>query len=194
MMDTLPNILECFGEGAVRKGKRRLQKLLGRKEYRHLMAEIASKAPGIRQVDAIAEIVSQVDELLSTPVSSIMIKTWNESGVMKKYLDKSAYDPNAVHYVELLEHTIRSKQRPYLEITLAGTPLSKKIELDVDLTLTVEGIVLKIQDARIKEISLGKCKGSGRVSCAGLVLMEKKTGSLELPAKLDLGQGIPIAA
>lgn len=194
MMDTAPNILECFGESAVRKGRRRLQKLLAGKEYRHLMAEIAGKLPGIRQVDAIAAIVNQVDELLRTPVSAIMIKTWNESGVMKKYLDKAAYDPNAVHYVELFEHTIRSKQRPYLEITLAGTPLSKRIELDVDLALTVEGIVLKIQDAKIKEIGLAKCKGSGRVSCAGLVLMEKKTGSLELPEKLDLGQGIPIAA
>jgi hypothetical protein len=68
-----------------------------------------------------------------------------------------------------------------------------KIEFNIDISLTLKGIILKIRDGRIKEILTGSCKGKGTVRYGNLVITEKETGSFTLPGSIDLGDGIPIA-
>lgn len=67
-----------------------------------------------------------------------------------------------------------------------------KIELEITVSLALEGFTLKIQDGKIKEILTGSCKGEGSVKCENVVLLEKELAPISLPGSIDLGEGLPI--
>ena len=67
------------------------------------------------------------------------------------------------------------------------------LKLNIDLKLKLKGLILKIQNARIKQIMPGSCMGSGTISFYGKTLVEKETSEFNLPGTVDLGEGIPIA-
>ncbi|MBI2858985.1 MAG: hypothetical protein HYX90_07895 [Chloroflexi bacterium] len=73
-----------------------------------------------------------------------------------------------------------------------GQPVGK-IVFNIAISLALKGIILKIQDARIKEIVTGTCTGNGTIKLEGLVIVERKTEPVSLPGSIRLGEGVPIA-
>jgi hypothetical protein len=131
-------------------------------------------------------------DLLDLRISDIFVKTWNEAGILKKYLDPEEYQPNAEVSVTLSGHKITSEHHPYLDIVLDGMRLARII-LDVNLEFDLDGLVLKIKNGRIREIRTGSCKAKGKVSYKGLLLLQEQSESLDLPGSLHFEKGIPIA-
>ena len=138
------------------------------------------------------EIQSKVDELLNIPIPDVLIRAWRESGVLDKYTNKEEYDPEAVVFIELKEHTITSNHKPHLDLEINKKTIGK-ITFEVNLELTVQGIILKIQDANIKQIKTGIVKASGLINCEGVEITKKESEEIELPGTIELGEGIPIA-
>jgi hypothetical protein len=168
----------------------RFAQLLGSAEliqFAGLLRGQLSAVPG-----ALADISKGLWNLLDIRVSEVLVKVWNESGVLKKYLDPDEYKPEDTVLVELAEHEIQSEHHPSLEILINGQK-ELEIVIDVKLELSVSGMILKIQDAKIKELKTGWCKAKGAVSCKGLKLLERDTGEIELPGSIEFGEGIPIA-
>ena len=112
--------------------------------------------------------------------------------MLLKYTDKGKYSPNDIFLVPLAEHTIKSEHKPYLEILINDKSVGR-IDFSINVALTLKGFILKIQDAKIKEIQTGTCKGRGTIQCEDIVIMEKETGSFPLPGSITLGDGVPIA-
>lgn len=137
------------------------------------------------------EILEKVEDLLDIGIPDIMVATWNKYRILLKYLDRKKYPANESFLVPLAEHTITSEHHPYLEIMMNEQPVGK-IGFDISVALKLEGIILKIQDGKIKEIFTGTCKGKGTIKCDNLILLEKDTPSFPLPASINLGQGVPI--
>ena len=138
------------------------------------------------------EIFKKLGDLLEISIPDILVAAWNKYEILLKYLDREKYPPNESFLVPLAEHCITSEHHPYVEILVNDQPVGK-IGFDIKVALTLEGIILKIQDGKIKEIFTGTCKGKGTISCDNIVILEKKTESVPLPGSIDLGQGIPIA-
>ena len=63
----------------------------------------------------------------------------------------------------LAEHDIDSKHSPVIEVLMNNTPVLK-LTFAVDLTLTVKGAVLRIQNARIREIRPGDVSAKGKIA------------------------------
>ena len=137
------------------------------------------------------EIFKKLGDLLEISIPDILVAAWNKYEILLKYLDREKYPPNESFLVPLAEHCITSEHHPYVEILVNDQPVGK-IGFDINVALTLEGIILKIQDGKIKEIFTGTCKGKGTISCDNIVILEKKTESVPLPGAIDLGQGIPI--
>jgi hypothetical protein len=138
------------------------------------------------------EIFKKLVDLLEISIPYILVAAWNKYEILLKYLDREKYPPNESFLVPLAEHCITSEHHPYVEILVNDQPVGK-IGFDINVALTLEGIILKIQDGKIKEIFTGTCKGKGTISCDNIVILEKKTESVPLPGSIDLAQGIPIA-
>ena len=137
------------------------------------------------------EIFKKLGDLLEISIPDILVAAWNKYQILLKYLDREKYPPNESFLVPLAEHCITSEHHPYVEILVNDQPVGK-IGFDINVALTLEGIILKIQDGKIKEIFTSTCKGKGTISCDHKVILEKKTESVPLPGTIDLGQGIPI--
>ena len=138
------------------------------------------------------EILKKVEDLLNISLPEIFTAAWNKYHILLQYLDRQKYPPNESFLVPLAEHTINSEHHPSLEIMINEQPVGK-INFAISVALTLEGIILKIQDGKIKEIFTGTCKGKGTVKCEDQVILEEKMKSLSLPGSIDLGEGIPIA-
>lgn len=138
------------------------------------------------------EIKSRASELLNIPLPDVMIRAWRESGILNKYINSEEYDPEAVIFIELKEHTMSSNHKPYLDIEINQKSIGK-INFEINLELIVKGIILKIQDAKIKQIRTGNIKASGTINCEGHEIGKKESEEVDFPGTLDLGEGIPIA-
>lgn len=157
-----------------------------------LKETLSKEAPDVKWQVALSGMIDRVGDLLDIGIPDVMVRAWNKSGILKKCLDRKSYDPNETVLVPLAEQTIKSTHRPYVEI-LVNERRVGKIDFEIDVALVVSGIILKIQDAKVKQIVMGTAKGKGTIKCSGLIIIDRKLKTLQMPGVIDLGEGIPIA-
>jgi len=136
-------------------------------------------------------IIAKIADILNIGILDIMVMAWKKYEILRKYADSKECLPGEIFLVPLVEHTIKSAHCPSIEILINGVPVGK-INFQITIALIIEGIILKIQDGKIKEITTGACKGKGTLACENIVILEKKTCPIPLPGSIDLGEGIPI--
>jgi hypothetical protein len=168
-----------------------LSKIKSSKSMEALKKRVEKEVTAIKWSAAFQEVIKQIEDLLNIRVVDIMTMAWNKYRALLKYTDKEKYSPNDTFLVPLAEHTIKSEHKPYLEILINDKSVGK-IDFSINIALTLKGFILKIQDAKIKEIQTGTCKGKGTIKCEDVVIMEKETESFPLPGSIILGEGIPI--
>jgi hypothetical protein len=163
------------------------------REFSGLRQALAAEAPALAWAGAFDKVAAEIPKLFQVSAADIMVKAWNNFRILFKYLNREHYPPDEVIYLELGEHTVKSEHHPHIEVILNGKTI-KKIPFHILLSLTIKEVTLKIQDGKIKEITPVSCEGKGVCKLGEFVLLERKTGPVPFPAKIDLGDGIPIAA
>jgi hypothetical protein len=161
--------------------------------FGRLTARVKEEIKGVNWQAGLPELTQKIGELFDIEIPDILLAAWKKLDVLRKYLDSSQYTPEEVIYAELAEHTITAELHPYLQIEVKRIPV-KRIEFTINLSIGVKGMVLRIQNRRIKEIRSGSCEIKGKVEYQDLVLAEKTFTPIELPGSINLGEGIAIAA
>ncbi len=139
----------------------------------------------------VGEVSGRFGELLDIRMTDILAGAWCKYRSLRKYADRERYPPDASVVVPLAEHDIQSDHSPFIEVVINDTPVLK-LTFSVDLALHIDGAVVRIQDARIREIRPGDVNVTGSIAYGPAVLAERKSGTLTLPGSIDLGEGIPI--
>jgi hypothetical protein len=124
-------------------------------------------------------------------LSSLIGAAWSKARLLQQYRDKSRYRPNEAIMVAMAEHTIRSTHRPSIELLINNRAV-ESIPIEISFQMAVEGLVLKIENGRIKEIRPGTCSASGRIACRDWIIAEHETRPFVLPGVLSFGDGIEI--
>ncbi len=158
-----------------------------------LKEKVSKEIKEIRWPVTFSEIIKKIEDLLNIGTTDIMVMAWNKYRILLKYTDKKKYSSNETFLVPLAEHTIKSEHKPYIEILINDKSVGK-IDFNINISLTLKGIILKIRDGKIQEIQTGSCKGKGTIKCEDFVIMEKETESISLPGSINLGEGVPITA
>ena len=193
-MNNLPitlNQIFAFKEGELPPDK--ISEIESSNKMLSLKEKISKEIPGIKWNVTLNEVVKKIGDLLNISLADIMVGAWNKYRTLQKYLDQKKYSPEEIIMIPLAEHKIKSVHRPYIEI-LINDQVVGKIEFSINITLTLEGIILKVQNAKIKEILTGTCKAKGTIKCENFVILEKDLSSISLPGSIALGEGIPIPA
>ena len=185
------SLRDFFGEEAVSASLERMAEQMKSDENEELRDEVGAKLRSIKWPGAVNKIVEQAGVLFDNPVASQLADAYAKTGALEKYRDSEAYDPEEVIMVELAAHTVETRHEPKLEIVINNRPMGE-LALAIDLSLTFQGLILKVQDAKILEITPGACKGAGKVTFQEKVLVEKESGEIKLPV-VKLGEGVPIA-
>ncbi len=136
--------------------------------------------------------LGRLDALLDIDIKAILVGAWSRTREIRDYGERSRKEPTKEFLVSLAEHVVRSQHRPYLEIVINGNP-DGRITFDVDAKLKLEGFQLVIRDGRILAVTTGSCEGSGEARLEGIIIMEQTGRRIQLPGRLDLGDGIVIA-
>ncbi len=189
-LDTTLN--QIFDWGGKKLPEDKASKIESTHNVLSLRETVSKEIQGINWQVAFGEIVGRVGDLLNIDMSDVMVRAWNESGILNKYLDRDSYDPTETVLVPLAEQTIKSTHHPYIEILINERSVGK-IDFDIEVAIVVKGIVLKVQDGKVKQIMTGTVKGKGTITCAGLTIADRELKTLQLPGVIDLGEGIPIA-
>ena len=129
------------------------------------------------------ELHRPIGELLNISLLDIIVRAWNANNLFEKYLDPEKYDPNESVLISLVDHSITSNHSPYIEVGLNGKKLGQ-IDFQINLALSLEGVILEIIGGQLREIRLGTMRGSGTLKCEDLVLLKRNTGSVEFPGKI----------
>lgn len=146
----------------------------------------AIRWPWVR--DLVAE---KGQDVLNLNVVEVLAEAWKKYAEIEKYADRQKYGPEESVLVPLVEHTVKSKHHPYVEILLHEKSMGR-VEFDLEFSLTLEGFVLKIQDGIIREIQTGSAKGEGKLTLATVTLFKREAKALDFPGHIPLGQGIPL--
>lgn len=154
---------------------------------------LLTAAPLLLQKYSGESLADALKSALDIRVLDIMAAAWNTRRELRQYLDRAKYAPDQIVDHALAKHEIRASHQPRLQIMLDNSPLGPELEFDVALTLNVEAAVLRIQDARIMFVRLGRVSGTGTIKCEGAVLFSRPTKAVTLPLTLSFGAGIPIA-
>ncbi len=160
-------------------------------DFQVLKDHLLESASDLKWAVAWEEIRSRIPDLLDVPLSEILVGAWVKYHLLHQYTDRSKYPPDEIILVPFAEQKLKSKHHPYLELLVNESRIGKLV-LDVEIQLELKGVVLVIQDAKIKEIKAGSCHGKGTIRYAGMLLLDKEIASFELPGHALLGDGFPI--
>jgi citrate lyase gamma subunit len=135
------------------------------------------------------EVRRKAGELLNIDVLGLITSAWHDGKVMGR-LEEGNKSKEGTAHIPLQEHTIQSELEPYIEIQFGS--LLKKIVLNVKIEIKLKGLILKIEDSKIKAIEAGSIMGTGDITVKKVRLLQRGFGPIDLPAKVNLGSGIPL--
>lgn len=145
----------------------------------HLKMDILQKEPQLKWKNVLTEVIGTSTKLLDIKLKDILLSAWGKYSEVQKFLDKDKFGTDEVFMVPLAEHTITSEHHPKIEIRMGEIYLGK-IDFDLELNLSLSGIILKISQGNIQEVKAGKCVSNGTFSCEGIPLFENESSEFML--------------
>ncbi len=163
------------------------------KEAETLKEDLARKSSLIRW-NVVRDIVfDKTVEMLDIPLLTFLLPAWKKYQEILEFADVEKYPPNETELVSLAEHTINVEHHPYLQVTYRGVALpNAKFTFTLKADLTLQGVILRIQNGKIIAIQGGAVKGSGELLLEKQSIIRKDFGSYELAGNIDLGDGISL--
>ena len=162
----------------------------GAEELDETKNRVASLVRGLRWKAIEGELRKKASGLLDTDVMDLMTAAWEKYRVLSDLAEQSASTEEAAFF-PLGKHTIHSEIHPYLEVQIGN--FSQKITVDVTANIELEGLILKIEKGKITAFESGSCQGSGEIKYKNLLLLQRTFKRIELPGRIDLGNGIAVA-
>ncbi len=135
--------------------------------------------------------MAKTGELLNISLPEVAGAAWNKYQVLRKYADPKQYPPGETIVAPLVTHIITSIHKPYVEMLVGDKPVGR-VDFEINLELTLEGVLLSIRGGKIVEMRIGSCQGKGRVSCEGVVIAKREKKPWLLPGAISLKEGIPV--
>ncbi|ELS02503.1 hypothetical protein Xen7305DRAFT_00022170 [Xenococcus sp. PCC 7305] len=195
MSETRFTLCDLFNaKEEVEQQKDQLAKSPSFDKVKEKMSEQGSKFPLLAKFSdkLIPLILGKLDELLDIDIfQDILGETWSQQQELAQYADSGEYPPTKTVLVPILEHSLDSEHNPFVEPTIGGLAMGK-IELQVEASFIINGVILEICNAKIMKLHLDGILGGGVLKFAGIPFLEKETATLDLPGTIDLGEGISI--
>lgn len=163
-----------------------------------LKGELGQHLPKFSQKALAEEIITKIGEALDVGLDELFASGWKKYEEIQVYADPALHPPEETILVPLADHTVQSSHNPRVELRIKDM-LIGSISLDVQLALALEGVVLKIQAGRIREIRAGSGRAAGKLEIVltskvgekSLLSLDKETPKFELQG-FDLGDGVAI--
>lgn len=156
--------------------------------------EELSKKSKLIKWSAVQDVIfDKTVEALDIPLLTFLAPAWKKCREILEFADPEKHPAGETNLVSLAEHTVSVKHEPYLQVTYRGEPIPElKLKFTLNGELKLEGLILRIQDGRIKAIQGGAVKGKGELLLETKSILKKEFKSYDLTGNLELGEGISL--
>ena len=142
------------------------------------------------------EIVTRIGEVLGIDLGEVLSSAWEKVEELRELADTEEGEPMLV---PLAGHAIGTEFQPHIDVKIGKVALGR-IQLDVELELALEGVMLKVEEGKIRGLEAGSCGASGVLACSfdtgvvkkELLSLEREMPVFELPGLINFGNGISL--
>ena len=156
-----------------------------------LASTISADAGPASWQHALMDVAGAIPDLLQVDLGSVLAGAWKKNSELGHFADAHQYAPDETILVELTTHVVASQHRPHLDVLLNERPCGR-LDFIVEIAFRVASAVLTIKGGKIWKATTGACTASGRITCEGHTLSERKSAPVQLPGTLAFDQPIPI--
>jgi hypothetical protein len=128
---------------------------------------------------------------LDIKLADVVAGAWSKLKQLRDYCGRKPDDPDKPFSVALARHEVVSNHQPGIDILL-GEKVIGQIVVEVELSLTLKGIVLSVRDDHIIAVASGKFSGAGSLKYQGATLIEKTTKEYDIPGKWIFDRPFPL--
>ena len=166
------------------------KRLLQEAKLSDLRARV-KKLPSISWTAVADTLADAICESLDVKLLDILAGTWAKVAELQAHLDPERHPPGETSLVTLADHKLRSVHHPTVEVLLRDAVIAQ-LEFDIELSLSLEAVALKIRNGEIIGIGSGNCFGRGVLKLADRTLVDKRTPKYPIPGSWKFKEGIPI--
>lgn len=138
-----------------------------------LMQPVASW-PGV-----LPQIAEGILAFLEMPIGNLAVSAYLKHRHIEAAIRETARSPGTPQVVQLMEHTIRSKLEPTVDIEVNGVTKTL-LRLELAAEISVEAVTAVVQSGQVVDIAPGSATAKLTLSAAGVELAKAETQPVEL--------------
>ena len=154
-------------------------------EAAEIKAALAKAVPGLPLGPIVEGVSKALENALDVPISSVLGSAWNRARELRAAIVQTRDSDTAAVLVPLLDHTITSEHRPYVDVTVNGAAIARLV-FPLTLALHVEGAVVRVTKGRITDVMAGQLTVKATLRFAEFVLFEQALSPIAIPGALPL--------
>ena len=154
-------------------------------EAAEIKAALAKSVPGLPLGPIVDGVSKALQDALDVPISSVLGAAWDRARELRAAILETRDSDKAAVLVPLLDHTITSEHRPYVDVVLNGASIARLV-FPLTLALQIEGAVLRVAKGRMTDVMAGQLTVKATLKFAELVLLEKALAPIPIRGGLAL--------
>ena len=154
-------------------------------EAAEIKGALAKAVPGLPLRPIIEGVSKGLETALDVPISSMLAGAWDRARELRAAMKETRDSEKEAVLLPLLDHTITSEHRPYVDVVLNGTAIARLV-FPLTVTFHLEGIVLRIAKGRIADVLAGQMTIKATLKFSEFVLIEKALPPITIPGALAL--------
>ncbi len=127
---------------------------------------------------------------MSVNLADIAAAGWRKYDALKQAARRTRDDPDSKELVALATHKIVSGHRPSIDVYLDGRAIAT-VEIELDVALTIAGMIAVVRQGRLTEIQSGSCTASGSLAVQGIDMVQRQR-KFDLYGVFRLSRGVPL--
>ena len=154
-------------------------------EAAEIKRALAKAVPGLPLGPIIEGVSKGLETALDVPISSMLAGAWDRARELRAAMKETRDSEKEAVLLPLLDHTMTSEHRPYVDVVLNGTAIARLV-FPLTVTFHLEGIVLRIAKGRIADVLAGQMTIKATLKFSEFVLIEKALPPITIPGALAL--------
>jgi hypothetical protein len=143
--------------------------------------------------DLAIEIAEKLEQMFDIRLIEVLASAWKHCEELSECADPTKHPADETISLPMVDHRIEEILGPRLDVIIGARP-PIRIAFEITCGLELKGLVVKIQNAIVRTIRIGSCRATGSVKCEGVTLIQRETKEINLPGRIVLRHGIPIAS
>jgi len=163
-----------------------------RRKLEATLRDAAHTFAALKPYDVGPTLLSSLTNALKQPLADVLGEVWKQRKELRVAAQAKAPASVSKADVALIDHTLTSTLKPSVTITVkvGGLPPAPiKMEFDVDVSLTLKGLEITIENAKVTKLRAGEIKSSVRIKWENQELWKPFEKTIDLKKEVILKDG-----